>query len=33
VVERFSPEGGAYRALGLLFLKLARFSASASEIY
>lgn len=33
VVDRFSPEGGAYRALGLFFLKLANFSASASEIY
>ena len=33
VVDRFSPESGAYRALGLLFLKLAHFSASTSEIY
>ena len=33
VVDRLSPQDGAYRALGLLFLKLAHFSALPSEIY
>jgi hypothetical protein len=33
VVDRFTPEGGTYRALGLLFLKLAYFSAPPLEIY
>jgi len=33
VVERLSPEGGSYRALGLFFLKRAHFSALPSEIY
>jgi hypothetical protein len=33
VVDRWSPTAGPVRELGLLFLKVARFTVPASEIY